>query len=261
MPLMPTHFPFRPTPLESILPPERPARRPITWRGRPGEPTPLWAIFGDDPPYDYRPGMALAPEDGGAPEVPAPAPQPESASARALEPPDDKPALDTWRGATYEPPSDAFLTEYAKAARAAGLPGTYLTGHRVLGIGPYHLAGEHVGEDGTVQWVSARPDNYWFGRLQGNVNETRDRPEQNTTLGLVVPPAGMTDVQYIEVLKATNNTYPDNVDYDLFPGIGNGYNSNSYIHGILNATGGRASVDLNDFVGGSSPLPPYYHGR
>jgi hypothetical protein len=196
--------------------------------------------------------MALSPADGGEP---APAPRVEPARARPLELPGDKPALDTWRGTTYEPPTDAFLTEYAKAARAAGLPGVYLTGHRVLGVGPYHLAGEYVGEDGTVQWVSARPDNFWFGRLQGNVNETRDRPEQNTTLGLVVPPAGMTDTQYIEVLKATNNAYPDNMDYDLFPEIGNGYNSNSYIHGILNATGGRASVDLNDFVGGSSPLP------
>ena len=46
---------FKPKPLEEILSP-RPynARKPVEWRGRPGEPKPLWAILGDEPPYDWQ---------------------------------------------------------------------------------------------------------------------------------------------------------------------------------------------------------------
>lgn len=48
--------------------------------------------------------------------------------------------------------------------------------------------------------------------------------------------------------------------YDLFPAISNGYNSNSYISGLLNATGGVSSMDLSGFVGGGKPLPKGYFG-
>ncbi|MBI5138062.1 MAG: hypothetical protein HZA24_12105 [Nitrospirae bacterium] len=58
--------PFRPTPLEDIFPdplaPPAPATpRPIQWRGRPGEETPLWAILGEQPPYGWHPPVPAPP--------------------------------------------------------------------------------------------------------------------------------------------------------------------------------------------------------
>ena len=34
-----------------------------------------------------------------------------------------------------------------------------------------------------------------------------------------------------------------------------GYNSNGYVHGIVSATGGMATINLNNFVGGGKPVP------
>ena len=48
------------------------------------------------------------------------------------------------------------------------------------------------------------------------------------------------------------------MDYDLFPGISDSYNSNSYVHGLIRATGGTSAVDLNGYVGGANPLPSTY---
>jgi hypothetical protein len=43
--------------------------------------------------------------------------------------------------------------------------------------------------------------------------------------------------------------------------MADGYNSNSYIRGLLDATGGTSTVDLRGFVGGEKPLPAYYFLR
>jgi len=55
---MPNHH-FQPKSLEEILAPEprqsKPATKKVRWRGRPGEPTPLWAVLGEDPPFDWQP--------------------------------------------------------------------------------------------------------------------------------------------------------------------------------------------------------------
>jgi len=46
---------FNPKPLEEILSPEpRVDRKRVDWRGRAGEPKPLWAILGEDPPIGWR---------------------------------------------------------------------------------------------------------------------------------------------------------------------------------------------------------------
>jgi hypothetical protein len=59
---------FKPTPLVDILAPRRAAARTPTspWRGRPGDPKPLWAILGEEPPYGWRSpvvSVPLAPPD------------------------------------------------------------------------------------------------------------------------------------------------------------------------------------------------------
>ena len=76
----------------------------------------------------------------------------------------------------------------------------------------------------------------------------------------VILPQGVTAQQYMQRILKADRFYCDCVDYDLFPGISNSYNSNSYIRGIINYTGGSNSVDLGGFVGGNDPLPGHYFG-
>ena len=54
--------------------------------------------------------------------------------------------------------------------------------------------------------------------------------------------------------------YQNNVDYDLFPGIMDSYNSNSYVSGLIKATGGTPSIDMSQFYGGGKPLPAKHFG-
>jgi len=70
----------------------------------------------------------------------------------------------------------------------------------------------------------------------------------------------MTTNGYFNVLIEAAGNYTNSVDYDLFPGISNSYNSNSYVSGLLNATGGKSSVNMRNFVGGEKPLPKRYFG-
>ena len=65
---------------------------------------------------------------------------------------------------------------------------------------------------------------------------------------------------YFTHLQQADYRYCDCLDYDLFPGIMNSFNSNSYVHGLINATGGTTSVDFNRYVGGPKPVPPQYFG-
>lgn len=143
-----------------------------------------------------------------------------------------------------------------------------LTGHRVGRVGPYHTALEY--DDGTgVQWISAGSEGVTLeglDRLVGGVgNELNgiraaDRPTLNKTLGVIIPPVGVSVDEYFNRLKIAVGNYNNRLDYDLFPSISDGYNSNSYLSGLLNATGGQSSVDMSDFVGGGKPLPKQNFG-
>ena len=63
------------------------------------------------------------------------------------------------------------------------------------------------------------------------------------------------------ILINADANYRDNVGYVLFPGdsilpgVSHAYNSNSYIHGLIQVTGGSTSVNLGNYVGGSKSLP------
>lgn len=65
---------------------------------------------------------------------------------------------------------------------------------------------------------------------------------------------GRSDSELIERLLGLHKNYKNNLNYDLSPEHQNGYNSNSYISGLLNATG--ISVDPPDNVPGwDTPEP------
>ena len=144
-------------------------------------------------------------------------------------------------------------------------PGLDITGRPSLGVGPTHTVIRRVPEDGSApeQWISAGPQG---GRLvsgvgrdiEGNDVRTSDAPGNNFTLGKITPPAGTSDAEYYERLTGCDAAYQDRLDYDTFPEHMDSYNSNSYVRGLLDATGGGYDVNFDDLVGGASPVPPDY---
>ena len=133
-------------------------------------------------------------------------------------------------------------------------PGLYVTGHRVSVIGPIHLAIEFRKEGEKPTTVSAGPG---FLVLVGEQDREGDfEPGSNFTIGEVDPPGELSAIDYFDELREAQDNYCDCLDYDLFPGEDeDGYNSNSYVRGILEATGGSTSVEFGNFVGGAKPVP------
>ena len=129
-------------------------------------------------------------------------------------------------------------------------------------VGPTHLAVEYS-DGNSIEWISAGPENGnlsdGIGSTGNNIRST-DAPSKNSYYGRVSPPAGQTVDQYWATLKQASSTYPGNVDYDTFPALSNSYNSNSFVAGIVSATGGNTTLNFSNFVGGSKPLPPANFG-
>jgi hypothetical protein len=143
----------------------------------------------------------------------------------------------------------------------------YITGHRVGGVGPYHTALEYDPGTGPI-WTSAhtpegRLDAGLFGDpITSGVGSPFDAPANNITIGTVTPPAGMSPGEYFSSVLSASAACCGNLDYALFPSrIFDGYNSNGFISGLVQATGGTPSVDFARFVGGGHPIPPRYFGR
>ena len=155
-----------------------------------------------------------------------------------------------------------FPTRQAPAAQV------YLVGHPVQAVGPLHTAIEYRDEYG-VFWISAGPEGWsveGFQVLAGGVgtytNGVRptDVPANNAVLAEVQPPPGLTSQDYFERLRSGASAYCNCADYDLFPDPADGYNSNSYTIGLIQATGGRTDFNPSSLVGGNKPLPPAYFG-
>jgi hypothetical protein len=72
---------------------------------------------------------------------------------------------------------------------------------------------------------------------------------------VVNTPKGVSASQYVKQLVTADSHYGDNLDYDLFPGMMDSYNSNSYVRGLIQATGGSTSVNLGTYYGGNDPVP------
>ena len=169
--------------------------------------------------------------------------------------------------AAYRSMADQYRASQTQMNRYAPIPrvpGTiYITGHRVGIFGPYHTAIEY--DDGNgARWISGGPEGYGFeghkylvGGIGDGINGIRptDMPALNILIGEVQPPSGMSSGDYFNSLMSAANAYNSSIDYDLFPGISNSYNSNSYVAGLIQATGGASNVNLSDYVGGSKPLP------
>ncbi|MGH8030441.1 MAG: RHS repeat-associated core domain-containing protein, partial [Arenimonas sp.] len=157
-----------------------------------------------------------------------------------------------------------FAKRRALANGGRGAGRIYVTAHRVGRLGPRHLALEYTaGEGGVPMWISAGPEGTGiegFDRLVGDSNLARpsDVPVDNITVGQVQPPAGWSRSDYFSHLIRAERNYCDCLDYDLFPGISNGYNSNSFISGLIRGTGGTVNFDIGSYVGGGKPVPSTY---
>jgi hypothetical protein len=129
----------------------------------------------------------------------------------------------------------------------------YVTGRRILGFLAFHTALEYGGTT-----ISAYDNDASFvndGTLVSQVNWPSDNPAFMMTMGTVSSTLG--PALYWTRLLGADARYRDNLAYDVVPAIGDaGYNSNGYVHGIVRATAGVPSIDLNWFVGGEKPVPP-----
>ena len=132
-------------------------------------------------------------------------------------------------------------------------PGLYVTGHRVAKTA-IHLAIELREEGEIPATLSAGPD---VLVLVGERNRDGDfEPGSNFTIGEIDPPGELTPKAYFDQLIEAQKNYCDCLDYDLLPSDDrHGYNSNSYVRGILEATGGSTSVEFGGYVGGAKPVP------
>jgi hypothetical protein len=75
-------------------------------------------------------------------------------------------------------------------------------------------------------------------------------------MGISVSISGLPPLPYFAHISSKFDNYDNGLNYDLFPQQGtDGYNSNSYVHGLVNAADGVSTINLNNFVGGDKPVP------
>lgn len=147
--------------------------------------------------------------------------------------------------------------------RTNNQPQITVTSHPVGGIGPDHLALQYDDGNGNITTISAGPDwNPSNGSIPGQLENTpgRETDQNNDFVANVIPPDGMTTESYWGILQQAGNNYDNGLDYDLLPEVlfpdDTGYNSNSYVFGMLEATGGQAEgVNPGDYQGGLTPVP------
>ncbi|MDX1563459.1 MAG: hypothetical protein R3305_11060, partial [Gammaproteobacteria bacterium] len=135
---------------------------------------------------------------------------------------------------------------------SANVDRVLLKGRRVLGYGPFHTVLEYRGS--TISAFDTDDRAFVDGTLLSEVDWPRDRPHLTMQLGAVDGPAPA--AAYWASLLAADARYDDDLPYDLFPSLGfGGYNSNSYVAGIINATAGIPTRPMSSFVGGERPVP------
>ena len=148
--------------------------------------------------------------------------------------------------------SEAAAQESDDAVAVADSDRVLLKGRRVLGEGPFHTALEYHGE--TVSAFDSDPRALFDGLLVSVVNWGPDHPSLTMQLGFVDGP--VVPSLYWGSIRAADGRYDDRLRYDLFPSVGDGgYNSNSFVAGLIQATAGRSTVAMSTFVGGEKPVP------
>ena len=97
-----------------------------------------------------------------------------------------------------------------------------------------------------------------LGNLRGDINRPSDlATAPNDLVGSVYAPAGVSKDALIKQLITNTGAYNSNpVNYDLLPSFSSGYNSNSYLRGLVNSAGGKIQGNINwQYRGFSKPVP------
>jgi hypothetical protein len=108
------------------------------------------------------------------------------------------------------------------------------------------------------------------GSLVSTPNRLDD--QGNPIIGIVTPPAGMSAGSNYDLLTKADSVYCDCAKYELSPIPGGvptlpgasgvqGYNTNSYVVGLLAAAGGTPTHQFKQLCRRKFPLPPSYFGH
>ena len=180
-----------------------------------------------------------------------------------------------------------LLSDLSAASRQDGV--VYVTSRPVIGSPWHHMAIEFNNETVRETLSAFHSD----GSLVSNPDDDSDISD-NITVGVVIPPGGISGQQYYDILSAADEVYLDHLNYgalagevSISPGFEaalhaipgmtadiaaalvnffTGYNSNGYVRGMIEATGGtvvvdlqngeRVAIDWDDYIGGNKPVPP-----
>ena len=117
--------------------------------------------------------------------------------------------------------------------------------------------------DSLLSAYDTVPNPFFDGYLISLRDYADDHPLTTMSVSIVAPPSGTpcdfaTDQAYWQLLLSADDNYDDDLPYDKNGTPGEGYNSNGFVNGILNATGGTP-VDgistLDRMWGWDNPVP------
>jgi hypothetical protein len=137
------------------------------------------------------------------------------------------------------------------------LGNVYIVGHPVWYILPTHTALEYTSTTIPTTTIGAGPEPLPIigPFLVSRLNRPTDRAAYNMIHGTVVSLVYPVPELYFLAAEAADARYPDNLGYHAYNPGGPLYNSNGYTHGLIIATQGVPSVDMNKFVGGWHAVP------
>jgi len=130
----------------------------------------------------------------------------------------------------------------------------YVTGHRIFAFGPIHSAVEYTSVYTPQTTISAGPEGA-LPYLVSRLNRPSDIAALNMVLGTVSDPQNPSAESYFAELIGADARYRDDLWYKAIPVLPGQYNSNSYVRGIIDATGGIPTINLSILVGGDRPVP------
>ena len=93
------------------------------------------------------------------------------------------------------------------------------------------------------------------GLLVSGINRPRDiQLWRNNYSDFCELPSGQSEDDVIDQLFDSVDNYDNSVDYDFFPSMQDGHNSNSFVRGLMNATGLRGKLPIST-EGAYQPVP------
>jgi hypothetical protein len=153
------------------------------------------------------------------------------------------------------------LAVYLSGHIAAAPLGRYVP---IFGAQAYHLSlFMHPDCGSGSQTLGGQPENSISPHLITASNFPGDDISHSTFMQRVATPLGQTDADFIINLNLAAQRYQNNLPYkvpNLLTGdIGDGYNSSSYVAGLIIAAGGKPPLLFISGTNGAFSTPGYSH--